>query len=206
LLENSKKIFGKKIDKKWGINYYCKMKRCYICQEEKEKSEFYIDNSQWDKLCSKCKKCQNIRKEEKRSSIPVLKLIENLKRRIRQMVSQYEFDKTNLSNEMLGIDRDGLQLYFEKRFRDGMTWDNYGTHWVVDHILPMDSVKTYEDLVRLSHYSNLQPLLKKENMSKGKKFVAESYIKQYFPYAEIMVSKKKNDVLDTLFEVIKENK
>ena len=87
-----------------------------------------------------------------------------------------------------------------------MTWENYGSHWVIDHILPMSEVKTYEDLVRLSHYSNLQPLLKKENMSKGKKLIAESYIKQYFPYAEITVSKKENEAVDTLFKVISENK
>ena len=181
------------------------MRRCYICQEEKENSEFYIDNSQWDKLSTKCKKCHNIRKNERRSSTPVLKLMENLKRRIRQVVNQYKFDKTNLSNEMLGIDREGLQIYFEKRFRDGMTWDNYGAHWVVDHILPIDTIKTYEDLVRLSHYTNLQPLLRKENMSKGKKWVAESHIKKYFPYSEILISKKTTDVVDTLFETLNKN-
>lgn len=181
------------------------MKKCNICNEEKEDSEFYWANKKKTSLMSRCRKCHNKDKEIKRL-LPILKLIENLKRRIRKMVSENGFEKTDLSNEMLGTDREGLKLYIEKRFRDGMTWENYGSHWVIDHILPMSEVKTYEDLVRLSHYSNLQPLLRTENMSKGSKFVAESYIKQYFPYAEIMVSKKKNDVVDTLFEVIKENK
>ncbi len=168
------------------------MKRCYICKEEKEKSEFYADNSKWDKLCSKCKKCQNIRKYEKRSSTPILRLIENLKRRIREISNPLGFIKTKLSNEILGIDREGLKVYFENRFRDGMSWDNYGSHWVVDHMLPINEINTYEDLVRLCHYTNLQPLLVNENSSKGKKITTEGHVKKHFPYNEIMIDKEVN--------------
>ena len=163
------------------------MKRCYICTEVKEESEFYSSNN---KLNSKCKKCHNLHRSNKRKETPVLKLMENLKRRIREMVVLYGFEKTNLSSEMLGTDRYGLQQYFENRFRDGMDWDNYGSHWVVDHMLPMSEIETYEDLVRLCHYTNLQPLLKGENLSKGKSITTEGHIKKEFPYNEIMVDKE----------------
>jgi hypothetical protein len=89
----------------------------------------------------------------------------------------------------LGVDRDGLKLYFENRFRDGMEWDNYGTHWVVDHMLPLSEVETYEDLIRVSHYTNLQPLLVKENSVKSNKITTEGHIKKTFPYNEIRVEK-----------------
>jgi hypothetical protein len=165
------------------------MKICYVCKEEKEESEFYWDDSAKTRLNSKCKSCSNKRKSDKRKSIPILRLIRGLKRRIRKEVSLYGFKKSHLSNEILGVDRDGLKLYFENRFRDGMEWDNYGTHWVVDHMLPMSEVETYEDLIRVSHYTNLQPLLVKENSVKSNKITTEGHIKKTFPYNEIRVEK-----------------
>jgi hypothetical protein len=51
-----------------------------------------------------------------------------------------------------------------------MTWDNYGLYngelnygWDVDHIIPLSSVKTEEELIKLNHYTNLQPLCSKIN-------------------------------------------
>ena len=172
-----------------GLYYYCKMKRCYVCTEVKEECEFYWDDSEKTRLSSKCKKCSNGRRRDKVRTTPILRLMCNLKRRIRERVNMAGFIKINLSNEILGTDRDGLKLYFEKRFRDGMVWENYGSHWVVDHMLPMNEVDTYEDLVRLCHYTNLQPLLVKENLSKGNKLTTESLVKKEFPYNEIMVDK-----------------
>jgi hypothetical protein len=46
-----------------------------------------------------------------------------------------------------------------------MNWENRGLYngelnygWDVDHITPISSAKTEEDVVRLNHYTNLQPL------------------------------------------------
>jgi len=49
-----------------------------------------------------------------------------------------------------------------------MNWFNYGNwngipnkknvSWEIDHIMPLDSAKTEEDIIRLNHYTNLQPL------------------------------------------------
>lgn len=33
----------------------------------------------------------------------------------------------------------------------------------IDHIIPLSSAKTEEDIIKLSHYSNLQPLCSKVN-------------------------------------------
>ena len=51
-----------------------------------------------------------------------------------------------------------------------MTWDNYGKYngefncgWDIDHIIPTMVAKTEEDLIKLNHYTNMQPLCSKIN-------------------------------------------
>jgi hypothetical protein len=60
----------------------------------------------------------------------------------------------------------------EKQFISGMTWENYGYYgWHVDHKIPLASAKTKEELIKLCHYTNLQPLWMDENLSKGAKII-----------------------------------
>ena len=63
-----------------------------------------------------------------------------------------------------------LRMHLEKQFRPGMTWENYGAVWHVDHIVPVSKWNLRdgpENLFRASHYSNLQPLFSGENLRKG---------------------------------------
>ena len=46
-----------------------------------------------------------------------------------------------------------------------MTWENR-SEWHVDHIIPLATAKTEEDVYRLNHYTNLQPLWAHENIRK----------------------------------------
>jgi hypothetical protein len=55
-----------------------------------------------------------------------------------------------------------------------MTWDNYGVGgWEIDHIIPLASAKTEEEVYKLCHYTNLQPLWANENFKKGKKIICQ---------------------------------
>lgn len=53
------------------------------------------------------------------------------------------------------------------------TWlDNYGTEWNgepyhIDHIIPLVTAKTEQDIIELCHYTNLQLLKPKDNLKKG---------------------------------------
>lgn len=50
----------------------------------------------------------------------------------------------------------------------GMSWNNWSkTGWHIDHIKPLASAEYSEDLIKLCHYTNLQPLWAEENLSKG---------------------------------------
>lgn len=67
-----------------------------------------------------------------------------------------------------------LMAHLEKKFKPGMTWDNYGRGgWHIDHIIPR-SAFNYEtpddiDFKRCWALDNLQPLWEFDNISKGAK-------------------------------------
>ena len=78
--------------------------------------------------------------------------------------------KTNRTFIMVGCTPKFLKEYLEKQFKPGMTWQNYGIRgWHIDHIIPLDSAKTPEDVEKLMYYTNLQPLWAIENIKKGNK-------------------------------------
>ena len=51
-----------------------------------------------------------------------------------------------------------------------MTWNNYG-EWELDHIIPISSATTEEEVYKLNHYTNFQPLWMSENRKKGNKIL-----------------------------------
>lgn len=72
---------------------------------------------------------------------------------------------------MLGCSWDTLRAWLESNFADGMTWDNYGTYWHVDHAMPCSVFDfTVEENVKVCfNWSNLSPLIGSENISKSNK-------------------------------------
>jgi hypothetical protein len=74
--------------------------------------------------------------------------------------------------EIVGLSSEELKIYIESKFLEGMTWENYGLHgWHIDHIIPLSSVKTEDEIIKLCHYTNLQPLWAKDNLSKHNKII-----------------------------------
>lgn len=65
-----------------------------------------------------------------------------------------------------------LVKHLEKQFLPGMTWDNYGSEWEVDHIIPLGTLKyssTEEDNFIIAWgLANLRPLWSSENKSRPK--------------------------------------
>lgn len=85
--------------------------------------------------------------------------------------------KTNVKADktfnLVGCSTEHLIQYLESKFLPGMSWDNYGkSGWHVDHIKPLAlfdlSDKAQQNLA--FHYTNLQPLWWRDNLSKGDKY------------------------------------
>ena len=71
---------------------------------------------------------------------------------------------------MLGCSFIEFKLYLESKFELWMTWENKGKYngelnygWDIDHIIPLSSANSEEELVKLNHFENLQPLCSKMN-------------------------------------------
>lgn len=60
--------------------------------------------------------------------------------------------------------KEELIIHLEQQFKLGMTWENYGSYWEVDHIKPVTKCETFEEAWKLT---NLQPLTVKDNRIKG---------------------------------------
>ena len=74
--------------------------------------------------------------------------------------------------EMVGCDFATFLIHIQSQFVDGMTLENYGNgegRWSIDHIIPICTAESDEDIERLNHYSNLRPLWAKENSKKTNK-------------------------------------
>jgi len=98
------------------------------------------------------------------------KLISNIRRRISIFLKIKKIDKTNKTFDIVGCTPEFLKEHLEKQFKEGMSWGNYGFYgWHIDHIIPLSSAKTEEEIYKLCHYTNLQPLWAEENLKKGNK-------------------------------------
>jgi predicted nucleic acid-binding Zn ribbon protein len=97
---------------------------------------------------------------------PIMRIKFNLRRRIRDHLKAI-----GSHPQLIGCSSADLRAWMEGKFKNGMNWENYGTFWVVDHIQPLASfdLQNAEHAKTACHYTNLQPLTKKDNAEKSDK-------------------------------------
>ncbi|CAH2406837.1 hypothetical protein MES4922_570005 [Mesorhizobium ventifaucium] len=66
----------------------------------------------------------------------------------------------------VGCDHPELRDHIGSQFRPGMSWERY-RQWEVDHVKPLGLARDIGELIQLCHYTNLQPLWRRENRAKG---------------------------------------
>lgn len=138
-------------------------------QKNKEKmlkySKQYFKDNQEEK-----QKKNNERYVKRRQEDPVFKLSCDVRRNIRQMLKKRGFTKKTKTIITLGCSFEEFKDYLESKFESWMNWSNHGKYngelnhgWDIDHIIPISTAITEDDIIRLNHYTNLQPLCSKIN-------------------------------------------
>jgi hypothetical protein len=98
------------------------------------------------------------------------------------------------TEEIVGISYNEFKVYMESKFVNGMSWENRG-EWHIDHIIPLSAAKSQEELIALSHYTNLQPLWAMDNLKKGGKIISnEEAIEKLKEYSN-SISKDKMEII-----------
>ena len=100
------------------------------------------------------------------------KLSCNLRIRLHHAINRNQ--KIGSAIKDLGCTIEQLKQYLESKFQAGMTWDNWTLDgWHIDHIKPLASfdLTDRKQLLEACHYTNLQPLWAKDNLTKNDKII-----------------------------------
>jgi hypothetical protein len=141
--------------------------------ELKKASEKHKKNSEQEKEYRKNNRKKISQREKNRYHEDVLFRIKtNMRNRLKLFLKSKNLNKKNTTLNIVGADPKTIKEYIEQKFTDGMSWENYRYDgWHIDHIIPLSSAKTEEEIYKLSHYTNLQPLWAEENLKKRNKIV-----------------------------------
>ena len=168
------------IDKEKKASY---SKKYYKDNKEKLniKSKNYYDDNR-ERMLTLSKEWYNNNKEEvafknaeRLKEDTLFKLKGNIRNLIRSTFNRpnSDFRKRTKTEDILGCTVPEFIKHIQDLFSEGMTLENNGQCvecWHIDHKIPISSAKTEEDIIRLNHYTNLQPLWSRDNLSKGKKY------------------------------------
>ena len=143
-------------------------------ENNKEKSKEYYEKNK-ENLKKKRKENNEKNKENRNNNHnkrikndTLYKLSCNIRTNINQSFKNKKHHKKSKTQDILGCTFKEFKEYIENQFQQWMNWNNYGnwdgittefnTSWDLDHIIPISSAKTEEDIYRLNHYTNFQPL------------------------------------------------
>jgi hypothetical protein len=111
---------------------------------------------------------QNERYKQRKLIDPLFKLKCRIISNISTYIKRNGYTKTSRTQEILGCDYQEFKEHLESLWESWMSWDNYGNPkdgiyepnktWDIDHKVPTSISTTEEELLKLNHFSNLQPL------------------------------------------------
>jgi len=144
---------------------FAEYKRKYLAANKEKIAEYQR------KYKAANKEKRNARQRDRRKTDPAWAINRNLSSRLFQIMNGVGGVKQAATMDLIGCTRDELLAHLASKFKPGMTMDNQGRYWHVDHIMPCAEFDhNIPAQVRTCwHYTNLQPLEAKENMSKGRK-------------------------------------
>ena len=165
------KVCAKAASRKWKLDHAGQVKertKKWNKKNKKYKDEY---NKKWRLKNTGKVKIINQKADAKRRNTPKGKLNRSMSRRLstslRGVKSGHHWES------LVGFTFEQLRKHLEKRFTPGMSWENYGSSWHIDHKIPISAFNFTRpedvDFKRCWSLKNLQPLESKQNMIKGTK-------------------------------------
>lgn len=114
---------------------------------KQDRKQMYVD---WLDECKKTK--------------PTRLVVEKIRRSFRTRVRDLLSGKQK-SSLKLPYSSAELRLHLERQFVGSMSWENYGTYWHIDHIVPLSQFAPDDGVAWC--LSNLRPLEAKKNLEKS---------------------------------------
>jgi predicted transcriptional regulator/Uri superfamily endonuclease len=153
----------------------------YKKQHYKKNKEKYLKNAKSNYLLNLDKKRKYASDYQKKNLDRIIYLrkqrmcsdiLYSIKERIRCLIkisiSNMNYTKKSKTCQILGCSFEEFKRHIERQFKKGMAWENRSL-WHIDHVIPVSSAKTEEEIILLNHFTNLRPIWAAENFSKGNK-------------------------------------
>lgn len=107
----------------------------------------------------------------RRETTPSFRLADALRSRLRTALHGKQ--KSGSAVEDLGCSIPEFRLYIENQFEEGMSWDNYGEVWELDHVIPLNQfdLSNRMELLEACNWLNIRPLSCEDNRSRPRQIL-----------------------------------
>lgn len=165
--KNCTKLKRKNNDEKYKINNQEKISDTLKKYRENNKEKLKLNDKKYRENNKDKIKLKNKNWRDKEHP-PIYYLKNNISKGIMKSIKRKGYTKISRTHEILGCSYEEFKTYIESKFEDWMNWGNYGNPkngilepnktWDLDHIIAISTAITEEDIIRLNHYTNFQPL------------------------------------------------
>lgn len=149
-------------------------------QRRLENYDYYIEKERENYIKNHSKKLESSREWKKRNREKIRQyeksknedklfhLKVQTRKMIRKSFDRKNYNKNSKTQKILGCSYEMLIKHLLQTYKN-----NYGYEWDykepvhIDHIIPLSSAKTEEEVIKLCYYTNLQLLKEKDNLKKG---------------------------------------
>ena len=183
------KLYKKQYDQENKKNISLKSK---IRRETNPRHEYFKNHYKIPEIKEKKRLYKNEWRRKQRLNNINYKLHENLRKRLWIMLKRRD---RKTSKELLGCSLTFYNIWLQYTFDNKMTFDNYGSYWDIDHVVPISQfdISNEYQLSKAIHRSNTRALEKSENYRKSDTIIdsyTENNTKQLEQFNKIYDFKK----------------